>query len=285
MRTFTLFLIFALSMVSASALAQPLRYNASDAAQERYIIDILSLAVEKSGGNYELQGTTETFTDAKVREELKTQGIDVYWTMTSSELEKEFLPVRIPIFKGLLGNRIFIINADEQHKFTGVHSLRELSQLQAGQGTLWPDTKILDGAGLPVVTALKYESLFHMLEGNRFDYYPRGVHEPWNEVNQYANLNLAIERELMLVYRAPMYFFVNQSNTELAKALTEGLEVAIADGSFDRVFYSSPVIQDVLNKANMAGRRVFHVDNPLLSSATPLDRKELWLDVESIPRR
>ncbi|MBD1391038.1 diguanylate cyclase [Neiella sp. HB171785] len=285
MKVVTSLLVLALSTLSTAFAAQPLRYNASEAAQERYIIDILSLAVEKSGGNYQLQGTSETYSDSRVREELKTQGIDVYWTMTSSELENEFLPVRIPIFKGLLGNRIFIINADEQHKFTGVYSLRDLAQLQAGQGTLWPDTKILDGAGLPVVTALKYESLFHMLEGNRFDYYPRGVHEPWNEVNQYAALNLAIEQELMLVYRAPMYFFVNRANTELAQALTQGLERAVADGSFDQVFYSSPVIQDVLNKANMAGRRVFHVDNPLLSSATPLDRQELWLDVDSIPRR
>ncbi|MCM2679902.1 hypothetical protein [Echinimonas agarilytica] len=280
-KTSLLLLVSIMTSFSSIATTQ-LIYNRENAEQDSYIMAVLEMALEKSGQEYELKPTPETYSDSKVRSDLSNGSLDVYWTMTSTELENSYLPVRVPIFKGLLGSRIFIINQGEQGKFDHVNSFADLQKLTAGQGRLWPDTEILSGAGIPVATAMKYESLFFMLEGERFDYYPRGVHEPWSEVERYSALNLEVEKGIMLVYRAPMYFFVNQNNPQLAADIERGFETAIADGSFNRLFFSHPVITSVLDKANLEQRKVFEIENPMLSAQTPIDRKELWLDVDSI---
>ena len=123
-----------------------------------------------------------------------------------------------------------------------------------------------------------------MLDGGRFDAFSRGVHEPFGELANHPNLkDLTVEKNLMLVYRMPFYLFVGKDNKALAKDLENGLNAAIADGSFNEVFFADPSVQDVLAKANMKNRRAFYLDNPTLHKDTPLDRAELWFDPKSIP--
>jgi len=81
----------------------------------------------------------------------------------------------------------------------------------------------------------------------------------------------------------PFYFFVSPENKVLAKIIETGLERAIANGEFDKVFYGDKAIQDVLQKANMKNRTLFKLDNPLLSKETPVNRPELWFDPQSTP--
>jgi hypothetical protein len=73
-----------------------------------------------------------------------------------------------------------------------------------------------------------------------------------------------------------LYLYTSKANSKLAKELEDGFNKAIADGSFDKLFYSSPQVKDIVEKANMKNRKVFYLDNPTLSKETPLDRKELW---------
>jgi hypothetical protein len=194
-------------------------------------------------------------------------------------LEQKFAPVRICLYKGLLGNRIFIIHKDNQAKFDQVKTLDDLKRITIGQGKTWADTKILESNGLQVVKVNKYESLFYMVEGGRFDAFSRGVHEPFGELEQHPQLkDLTVEKGLMLVYKMPFYLFVKKANSQLAKDIETGLNRAIDDGSFDEVFRNDPAVQSVMQKANMKARRVFELQNPTLSKETPLDRKELWFD-------
>nr|WP_255725376.1 transporter substrate-binding domain-containing protein [Photobacterium sp. OFAV2-7] len=202
--------------------------------------------------------------------------------MTSSELEDKFEPVRFPVYKGLLGNRIFIIRQGEQHRYDAINTFADLQRFTAGQGKLWPDTQILQSGNITVRTTMDYENLFYMLEGGRFDYFPRGIHEPFQEVEARPELNLVVEDNLMLVYRAPMYFFVRKDNKQLAERIHQGLDKALEDGSFDEFFFSNAMIQDVLSKANIKQRNVFFISNPLLTPQTPLDRKEYWLNIEDL---
>ena len=64
--------------------------------------------------------------------------------------------------------------------------------------------------------------------------------------------------------------------------MENGLEAAIADGSFDQYFFNSPEVKEALTKANLSKRRAFRIDNPFLPKATPLNRKELFLDLTKI---
>lgn len=140
----------------------------------------------------------------------------------------------------------------------------------------WPDSKILKASGISVVKSTGYSTLFSMLEGERFDYFPRGVNEPWAEVKAHKEKNLEVEKTLIIQYPAPIYFFVNKNNHKLAFRIERGLRMAIADGSFERLFRSHPANEEVFTLANIQNRRIFKLKNPLLPSQTPLHDESLW---------
>lgn len=286
MKNRSLWLIALLSFVSVNTMAEelPLRVNDSSDPNGPYAVKMIQLALKHIDKKYKLVVTKEPYSQPKIMEEVNTGKLEAFWNSANADKEAEFTAIRIPLYKGLLGNRIFIIHKDNQHKFDNINTLEDLKKITIGQGKTWADTKILESNGLNVVKANKYENLFFMVDGGRFDAFSRGVHEPFGELASHPNLkDLTVEKNLMLVYRMPFYLFVAKSNKTLAKDLETGLNAAIADGSFDEVFFGDPSVQDVLAKANMKNRRVIYINNPTLAKETPLDRAELWFDPKSIP--
>lgn len=255
-----------------------------NSARDYWPVELLKMALSYDTNNTYITSPAaeQEVNQARLKSMMNDGSLHVFWIGTSNEVENEFRPVRIPLFKGLLGHRIFIIRQGDQAKFSRVNTMSDLLQLQAGQGRFWSDTPILESAGIDVVKPVKYINLFHMLDGGRFDYFPRAVHEPWSEVNRDPKLALTIETDLMLIYPMPLYFFTALDNIELASAIESGLRKSIADGTFDRMFLENPDIRSALEKTNVARRKVFRIDNPGLSPETPLDEKALWFDIESV---
>ena len=58
--------------------------------------------------------------------------------------------------------------------------------------------------------------------------------------------------------------------------------MAIDDGSFDEKFFSNLMVRMVLERANLAERRVLRLQNPDLPPRTPLDNEKLWIDVSEL---
>ncbi len=277
-------LILFASLTQANDLVIRVNDNGTD-PNAAYSIKMLQLAIDHIDTKYKIEVVKDNFSQTKVNEEVRTNGaLDMVWASSEATIESELHPIRICLYKGLLGYRIFIINKSNQYKFDQVNSLDDLRKLTVGQGKTWADTKILQANGFNVITVTKYPNLFYMVDGGRFDGFPRGVHEPFGELAQRPELkDLTVEKNLMISYRMPFYLFTSHENKKLAADINLGLERAIADGSFDEVFYNDPNVKDVLAKANMKQRKVFYIDNPLLSKETPLDRAELWFDPQSAP--
>jgi hypothetical protein len=204
------------------------------------------------------------------------EALNLIMTMTSREREETLLPIRIPIYKGLYGYRIFIINRRDREKFAGINTREELQRLWGGLGHDWPDLEILKHNGFNTVGGANYRGLFIMLQEGRFDYFPRGVTEPWREVEEEQERDIMVEPSLLLQYYAPFYLFVAKENTALAERLQHGFEMAIADGTFDQFFENHWYIKETLKLANMPARKLFRLENPLLTPETPLEREELW---------
>lgn len=91
-----------------------------------------------------------------------------------------------------------------------------------------------------------------------------------------------METGLLIKYIMPYYFFVGSDATGFARDLNRGLESAIADGSLDNHFFSDPDVQNALENAKLHERKVFDIPNPFLPTLTPIDRKELWLDINGL---
>ncbi len=216
--------------------------------------------------------------ETKLHAEIISGERDLMWTLTSKTHEDKFQAVYIPLYRGLIGMRISIVKAQNRDLFKQVSSLQELQRFKAGQGLMWADTKILESNQLQVVKELKYLNLFPMLEGGRFDYFPRGLPEPFSEIEREAKYNLIVEPHLLIKYIAPFYFFVRKGNTELHDYLKNGLENMIADGTYEKLFFDDPQVKQALTLTNVKQRKVIDLTNPNLTPQTPTQRKELWFD-------
>jgi Bacterial extracellular solute-binding proteins, family 3 len=278
-----IFFVFFLNLVlSLNAYAVTLRYNKGEDPNADYCIAMLKLALAKVGGDYQFEPVYGEMTQTRQVEDVKNGKLEVMWAGTSKELEDEVEPVRVPLFKGLLGHRFLIIRKGDQARFNNVKNISDLRNIALGQGTAWIDTKVLEANQLKVVKTMKYQNLFYMLDGARFDAFPRAVFEPFNEIASRPNLNLTVEENLMLVYKMDFYLFVSKDNKKLARDLERGLDMAIADGSFDEIFMSSPLVQEAISKGNLKNRIVIPLDNPFNSPETPIDRAEYWIDPKSL---
>jgi len=117
-----------------------------------------------------------------------------------------------------------------------------------------------------------------MLKLKRFDYFPRGINEAWNEIDK-KGVNypeLMVEERTALYYPYPVYYFVNKENRELAARIEKGLKIALADGSFKDLFFESH--SEIINKANLDDRIIFKLQNPTLPEGTPEPDTSWWLN-------
>ncbi|WP_111978033.1 hypothetical protein [Algibacillus agarilyticus] len=273
------FLLLVLCCISASATVAKQIINLPGKDGDALANTMLKEAF-KRGGRYEINYPSgDKFINMSRQIELVKSGeYHLNWTLTSAEYEEMFIPIRIPLYRGMLGMRVGIVKKDRVNLFRNVRTLDDLQAFTAGQGRYWGDTAILEANGVTVVKEEKYPNLFPMLEGERYDYFPRGVHEPWAEVANNADLDLTVEPYVLIRYTAPFYFFVSREYPEIARHLTEELEKMVADGTFNKIFFADSQVRSALEQANVQDRIVFDFHNPSLTKQTPLDRKELWFD-------
>ncbi|MGV8835989.1 diguanylate cyclase [Cellvibrio sp.] len=271
---FILFL-FCLSLETA---AKPLRVVEGSNSIETYARGLLTLALSKLPEKFEIEQTIASNSEERMVSMVMDNQLDVVWYATTNDLEERLQPIRICIYRGLLGYRVLMIKKGTQHKFDAIQTVEDLKRVSLGQGRFWADTNVLTANNLNVVKVLKYEGLFYMLDGDRFDAFPRGAHEPWSEMQRYPKLALDVEQHLLISYTNPFYFFVNKSNTKLAADIERGLRIAIEDGSFNEYFLNDPTVKDVMAKANLKNRTLIKLDNPGLPKKTPVDDASLWFD-------
>ncbi len=277
-----LFNVLCLVLPAGATTYTYLRPEWSDSGRDTYGVALLKLAFAKANTCDTLVYSEQSMKQSRAVLELARGSgkLDIMITMTSPEREAELLAIPIPLTKGLLGWRIALVSDSNLEQFAQVDSGAGLTHFVAGQGHDWPDTAILRANGLPVHVSSAYEGLFKMLEAGRIDYFPRAVQQVFAEKQTHPTL--AIEPHLVLRYTTDAYFFVNRSNTRLAADVTRGLEAAIADGSFDRLFYSYFAAQIVA--AGLDKRRIIDLANPLAPPSLPLNRKKLWFSLEDLRR-
>ena len=266
-------MLWSMSASCVEIVRYPIRETSGDRRYD-YPRKLLELALSKTQTKYQVVYPSIPMNqERQVRELEAGRTIDVGPIPTSVEREARLLPIRIPLNKGLLGWRLGLIRKGDEALLSHVTTLADLKRIRLGQGREWPDTQILEGNGINVIIGNTYGGLFMMLASKRFDYFPRSVMEIWGELDENKD-TLQIEQRLALHYFYDSYFFVNKRNTKLANDIREGLEKAIADGSFNQLF--EEYWGEAIRKARLNERIVIEIFNPLLSPETPSNRPELW---------
>lgn len=275
-------------LLSISLSAQTVKIYSSPFTEDatyKYYLKLIAFVLEKSTPEYpkaslELHNITEYVTYARVIKMLKTQEIDIFWAGTSIDMENEFLPIRIPINKGLLGYRTLIIHKDNLAKFQ-LLTQDELKLLTACQGDTWVDSDILEFNNYNTLRIGRLDLMYKLLNKKRCDYFPRAIYEAPHEIDNVANIypNLMLFDEIILKYKYPLYFFVNRSAGALASQIEHGLRKAVDDGSLVNFILTNDLMKSVYPIEQWKGKRYFLLDNPQLPAKTPIDDKSLWLDL------
>lgn len=241
-----------------------------------YPIALLHLAIEKSGTDYQLAPSGQVMSQHRTLRQLGSKsGLDVVWTMTSPEREKELRPIRIPIDRGLIGWRLLLIHQDNEQKIQQLDE-KHLKTSPSVQGGDWPDYPILKANSFRVLAGGDFDAMFKMLEAKRIEYFPRSVTEIWPELQQRPGMSLAVASKWVLHYPAALYFFVQKDNIALANAIEIGLLRAIEDGSMQQLF--SQHFSSAIQQADLKSRTIVQLTNPILPAETPLKNKALWFD-------
>lgn len=284
-RLHTLLLFTLLCLPTAYATEQlnyPLHSDGID--PETYALALLTAALERTPGRYQLQATPVPMAQSRalLAIEHDSKSVQMMWTMTTREREERLLPIRIPIYRGLIGWRVLLQRRAAAEQLASVRTLNDLKRFSFGQRHDWPDTAILRANGLQVVTSQHYQGLFQMLAAGRFDLFPREAVVAWQEQARAAanGLELSVDEHLLLHYPTAFYFFTSRNRPDLASDIERGLEAMIADGSFQRLFQQYHGA--TLRQANLQNRRVIELHNPDLPPATPFARKELWFQPQEL---
>jgi len=202
--------------------------------------------------------------------------LDVIFGGATIERESKGLPIRIPIFKGLNGWRIPLINKNQHKLFATIDSKVKFKQLIPGQYYSWSDVKVLESNNIHVAKTSDYEGLFQMLDRERIDYFPLSALEIFSELEPRKHLNITIDTSTLIHYPTAYYFYVAKNNNELASDISLGLEKAISDGSFNKLFIKYH--GEILNLIKSTNQKTFLLNNPYLSNKTPFAQKNLWVD-------
>ncbi len=227
--------------------------------EDYYFTKLLELALSKTEekyGPFSIQLSPKREVDHRFWANMLKGKYDVMWSKITPELEKNLLPIRVSLLKDLSSYRILMIRRGDQARFSAVKNLDDLRKLRGGMHPHWSDAAIMAHNGLPLVYGMEYTHLFFMLTAGRFDYFSRGLAQISMEPARFSDLPLAIEQELMLYYKNDYNFFVRKEDKKLAERITEGLKIAQADGSFDKLFYSFPRYRWGLEQLQQKKRRI-----------------------------
>ena len=191
--------------------------------------------------------------------------------------DEKTICVQFPLRRGLLSYRLFLIKEKNQKILSDINALEELKKIPTGSGTQWSVTKALQVNRFNLVTGIRYDGLFSMLNGERFITFSRGINEIYDELDVYKHKfpELVIEKDLLLYVYIPTYFYVSPKKPELAKRIEEGLKILEKSGEFEQIFQSFH--SEKIKKSNLINRKFFRIYNPSITSKRyNADKKYLY---------
>lgn len=257
--------------------------SSSDSTHALYI-DLITLALKKinKSDQYVIHYFEQMLSQGRTFIELtKIGGPSIFQSGTSIERERKLRPIRIPLLKGSLGYRISLIHKDNIKIFEAISTLEDLAQLTACQGLHWPDSDILERAGLPVTRNANYENMFLQIKNKRCDYFPRAIIEAYSEAEAHNDPDIIVYDKLIISYQFPMYFFVSPHQKQLKIDIENGLNLAIEDGSFDELLRKNKITKHLFPLSKWKDSKILTINNPFLPRRTPLHNPKLWVNIAS----
>ena len=272
-----LFLFFLATGLAHSQAADPIVYQVPESAidfRSQYAVELLQLILNNTDTQRKTKALHTTASQDRVLTLLNDHVIDVFWSGASTFRNQEFTPIEYPIFKGLLGYWLVLINSENKNLLSKTRTLEDLKSFTVGQGGDWPDTRVYSENGFVVQPTSTYEGLFNMLSKKRFDLFPRSIVEVWKELESFSSYDIYLDHHILIHYPFAMFYYVRKDDKELAELLNLGFRTVIKNGQFDALFYR--YYNEVIHKAQLHTRSVIELPNSLFPEYSA-QQKQLYL--------
>ena len=247
------------------------RPEAGSDKRQDFAIDVLQAILAQIPHKYRLQQSLYPAQQDRALLLLNDKKLDIVWTGTSDHREQHYRAIRIPIQKGLLGWRLFLVNEDHSDLLKDVQTTQQLRLFSVGLGGGWPDVALFSDNGFVVHTTTSYEALFMMLQKRRFDLFPRSVLEIWEELESYKNMGIAVEPNTAVHYPYANFYFVHKDDVQLASDIEQGFNKLITSGEYERMFQNT--YQHVLDKAQLSERKILPLKNEFFRKPDDKEKK------------
>ncbi|MDK1287534.1 transporter substrate-binding domain-containing protein [Pseudoalteromonas umbrosa] len=248
------------------------KYVRVTAGAHPYVLELIELALSYQKEHYKLEYVKNIPTQSRAIRLLgKENGIDIFWSVTSFERENMARAIRLPIVRGLLGYRILLINESHQVRFSKLNHISQLQSFHYGLRHDWPDHDIFVDNKLSVNAFHTLSGALNMLRSNRFDAIPISVLELPDVLKSYKTY---AEQALLFYYPSAVYLFVDKENTQLHSILQNGLNQALLDGQFEKLFNQH--FAQLITDLSLEKRTIIELKNRSLPPSAPLDNSQLW---------
>lgn len=242
--------------------------NRSDIRQdyEREVLQAILKTTEKEYGQWSIKETKTEYPGNQESQVFKEKNHDVFVTIAGNQKFKagDFIMIKKPIAKNLLGYRIPIIKAENKDKINTAIQNSDIKQLVHGIPETWSDAGIFRHNDYAVSEEGDFDDIFERLNAENFDYTTFGANEIKGVYKNRASQQegLVIEDSLMFFYPFPLVFYVNPEKSDLAKRLSNGLEKLEQEKALDSIFnnYYKTIVEDLKLKR----RQVITLENPLI---------------------
>lgn len=246
-------------------------------------IRALDFILKKSGVSYTItmDRPENQVTIPRAFVELERGGGSVNLICTGPDLAamKKLTLVPFPVYRGLIGYRLMIINSTEQERINKVDTFEQMRNLQLGQGIGWVDAKVLKESGLKVEESV-FESLFKKVQAKRIDGVPLGMTEVFDFMDARKDnpdiKGLTVDKHILIKYKWDLFFYVNKNNTALQNAITKGFENAYADGSYLKFFTEDKEIHKSFDLTAIKNRKIFEIPNTHLNDVINNIPAKFW---------
>ena len=229
-----------------------------------------------------VKATPETLTDLRANMRLSSgEQAFIVSSFPGRSLKKTNIePIQPSILAGMLGFRLLLVRPDKVDYLSQLRSRGQFkSKAIAGFGAQWQDLKILQDNNIAVRTSSQYLGLFDMLASRRFDYFPRGLAEVFQELEVGDRRQLfQIHPDIAIYYPYPVYFHINTRYHDIAKRIELGLLKAKQDGSFRALFRRHHQFAiDWLSRNHL---HIILLQGATQASLEPVDNMDWWLPGE-----
>ncbi len=191
--------------------------------------------------------------------------INVTWASPGTVRDStHVIPIPIDILQGMLGYRVCLTTLPLKTVFDNITDIDTLKTLRIGQGQTWEDVDIYTANHISTIQAPTLDGLLSMLALNRFDCLALGVTEAmfiYKKNVPYIE-TLVVEKNLLIHYEYPIYFYISAKHPKIAARFNEGIQKIQTNGEFNKIF--NRYFREDINTLNLKNRRVICLKSPFL---------------------